>query len=271
RICFSTAFSSRLSSPPDREGGAAAAHARTARRTRALPVMTGSPLPRGHDGRTTGEVKVGQKIIRSKGWRTDSAMRPANPIAGLPRLYNRRRARTTLVAISLSRLIEELTQMLSRNASRLLGAGVILAMLAFSVVAAHADKQDKDKPIDYKALRDKHTKSYRDGNYKDAYEGLRKLALDAKNDPKLVGGDLHLAITCLRNLGRVDEIDEFRESVIAKHNKNWRLLQTAAISLHHGEHYGFIVAGEFSRGWKRGHGRYVGTFQRDRGRALQLM
>ena len=37
------------------------------------------------------------------------------------------------------------------------------------------------------------------------------------------------------------------------------------------EHYGFIVAGKFYRGHKRGGGRYVNACQRDRVRALQLM
>src|SRR5262245_1622423 len=60
--------------------------------------------------------------------------------------------------------------------------------------------------------RTKFTKAYNDGNYKVAYDGLRKLALDPKNDPKLVGGDLSLAIQSLQNLGRTDEIDTFREA-----------------------------------------------------------
>src|SRR6202040_2591436 len=74
-----------------------------------------------------------------------------------------------------------------------------------------------------------------------------------------------------QNLGRADEIDEFREAVIAVHKENWRLLETAAQTYANVEHYGFIVAGKFYRGNKRGGGRYVGTLQRDRVRALQLM
>src|SRR5262249_14548335 len=37
------------------------------------------------------------------------------------------------------------------------------------------------------------------------------------------------------------------------------------------DHYGYIVAGKFHRGHKRGGGRYVNSMQRDRVRALQLM
>ena len=57
--------------------------------------------------------------------------------------------------------------------------------------------------------RTKLTKAYNDGNWKVAYDGLRVLALDPKNDPTLVGKDLELAITSLYRLGRTD-----RKSVV---------------------------------------------------------
>src|SRR3984885_1374697 len=78
------------------------------------------------------------------------------------------------------------------------------------------------------AERTKLTKAYNDGNFKVAYDGLRLLALNPKNDPTLVGKDLELAITSLYRLGRTDEVDDFREAVIKVHEKNWRLLATAA-------------------------------------------
>src|SRR5438270_1761792 len=122
------------------------------------------------------------------------------------------------------------------------------------------------------ANRDDLVKTFKAGNYKDAYDGLRKLALDPKDDPLKVGDDLNLAIDALRNLGRSEELDDFREAVIATHKDNWRLLHTAAQSFNRTEKYGYIVAGKFYRGHKRGgKGRYVSTFQRDRVGALQLM
>src|SRR5450755_1920411 len=87
--------------------------------------------------------------------------------------------------------------------------------------------------------RTKLTKAYNDKNYKVAYDGLRKLALDPKNDPTLVGKDLELAITSLYHLGRTDDVDDFREDVIKVHAKNWRLLATAAQTYINGDHYGF--------------------------------
>ena len=119
--------------------------------------------------------------------------------------------------------------------------------------------------------RDQANKAVKDGNYKNAYDALRALALDPKDDADKVGADLTTALNCLRNLGRVDEIDDFREAVITAHAKNWRLLQTAAESFTSNEWYGYMVAGKFYRGNKRGGGKWVYTVHRDRARALQLM
>ncbi|MBI2808212.1 MAG: alpha-2-macroglobulin [Planctomycetes bacterium] len=121
------------------------------------------------------------------------------------------------------------------------------------------------------AQRTKLTKAYNDGNYKVAFEGLRALALNPKNDKTLVGKDLELAINALVRLGRNSEVDDFREAVIKVHAKNWRLLAAAAQTYNSGEHYGFMVAGTFQRGGHRGGGHIVNSLQRDRTRSLQLM
>lgn len=126
-----------------------------------------------------------------------------------------------------------------------------------------------DPPIEEQ--RTKYTKAFNDGNFKVSYEGLKKLALNPKNDVRLVGRDLELAIQSLMRLGRNEEVDDFRESVIKVHEKNWRLLQAAAHTYISGEHYGFMVAGQYKRGGHRGGGHVVNSLQRDRSRALQLM
>jgi uncharacterized protein YfaS (alpha-2-macroglobulin family) len=140
-----------------------------------------------------------------------------------------------------------------------------LALPVFWVVAA-------DNPAPQQPERQHLMKLFQDGNFKDAYDGLRKLALAPETDRLQVGQILETAITCLQRLGRVDEIDDFREAVIAAHAKNWRLLETAAHTYTNDPfHYGFIIAGKFHRGNHRGGGRFVGTFERDRARGLQLM
>ena len=121
------------------------------------------------------------------------------------------------------------------------------------------------------AERERCQKLYEEGNYKDAYEGFRKLALEAGDDPLRVGSDLNMALSALRQLGRLDEIDELRENAVQVHVKNWRLLMAAADSYLNFDHFGFIIAGKFSRGPHRGGGEAVNSMERDRVRAMQLM
>ncbi|HLJ11445.1 MAG TPA: alpha-2-macroglobulin, partial [Planctomycetaceae bacterium] len=127
-----------------------------------------------------------------------------------------------------------------------------------------------DQP-DAKAQRDESQRAFDAGNFKVAFDGFRKLALDPKDDSRLVAGDLQTAIAALERLGRVDEIDDFREAAVGAHRQNWRLLDAAATSYLNVDHQGFIVAGKFYRGGRRGGGKYVTAVMRDRVRALQLM
>jgi uncharacterized protein YfaS (alpha-2-macroglobulin family) len=114
-------------------------------------------------------------------------------------------------------------------------------------------------------------KALKNGNWKDAYDMLSKLALDPQDDPARVTEDFNSAIACLQRLGRVNEVDAFREKVIVAHAKNWRLLWTAAQSYQTVEWYGFMIAGQFERGGHRGgDGKQVSAMQRDRVRSLQL-
>ncbi|MGC8641566.1 MAG: alpha-2-macroglobulin family protein, partial [Isosphaeraceae bacterium] len=145
---------------------------------------------------------------------------------------------------------------------------VVVAVVCSFIVTLSAAVARNHEPPDLRARLDA---LFKQGNFKDALEGYRKLAVDPQDDSRLVGSDLQSAIQCLTHLGRSDEIDPFRERVIDVHKGNWRLLQAAAESyLNDRFHLGFIVAGEFHRGQHRGGGRYVNTTERDRARALQL-
>ena len=112
---------------------------------------------------------------------------------------------------------------------------------------------------------------YTAGNYRDAFEIYRKLALDPNDDIRVVRDDMNMATQCLQQLARDNEIDALREKIIEVHSKNWRLLQAAAKSYAYGRHDGFIVAGKFERGAHRGQGKYADATARDQVRALQLM
>lgn len=123
------------------------------------------------------------------------------------------------------------------------------------------------------SLRKKATKAMNDGNYNIAYETYRKLVLDPAADPARVSADLNESVQALRNLGRPNEVDAYVEDAVALHKGNWRLLVQAATIYLYSEHQGFIVAGKFERGPRRGGvgGRRVWSDERDRVRALQLM
>ena len=120
-------------------------------------------------------------------------------------------------------------------------------------------------------IRSRAQKAYTDGNWQDAFELYRQLSIDPETEPKMVGLDFTQAWQCLRQLGRLDELDDFREAVIEQHAANWRLLLAAARSLNQNTHWGYMIAGEFQRGHHRRGGKYVNAVARDRVRALQLL
>jgi len=120
-------------------------------------------------------------------------------------------------------------------------------------------------------VRQKAQSAYKNGNWQDAFEQYRRLSLKIKNDPLIVGKDFTRAWDCLRQLNRLNELDQFREAVIEQYAGSWRLLLDAARSYSQNIHWGYMVAGKFHRGPHRGGGKYVNAIARDRVRALQLM
>ncbi|MBI83410.1 MAG: alpha-2-macroglobulin [Planctomycetaceae bacterium] len=109
-----------------------------------------------------------------------------------------------------------------------------------------------------------------DGNFQDAYRIFRQLLLEGTPGSSIEAADLTRAWQCLRRLGRVNQVDSFVEDVLEKHGDHWRILEAAANIYVQQEHHGFLVAGKFERGHRRGGGRFVHATQRDRTRALQL-
>ncbi|WP_437225703.1 alpha-2-macroglobulin family protein [Planctomicrobium sp. SH661] len=114
-------------------------------------------------------------------------------------------------------------------------------------------------------------KLQKDGNYQDAYVIFEKLALDPKTDPLLAPEDLRQAVNCLQQLQRQSEYDALFQKAIDAHPEDWRIYAKAASLIDNAEHYGFIVAGEFSRGNQRGGGAFVNTWERDRAQAIIWM
>ncbi|MFO0958462.1 MAG: MG2 domain-containing protein [Isosphaeraceae bacterium] len=143
--------------------------------------------------------------------------------------------------------------------------GAIAPMLAWAALRAGED------PKQAPPRRDAVDKAYQAGNFKDAYEGYRKLVLDPKTEPRLAARDFRLAFTCLQRLGRVLEYDEFSEAAIKAHPRAWRVLFEAARTDAEVEHSGFLIGGKFERGPHRGGGMYADATDHDRARALQRL
>ncbi len=92
---------------------------------------------------------------------------------------------------------------------------VILLLVATPVLASQQNHEE---------IRKAAQQAYREGNWKDAYAQYRRLCLEINNDPKMMGPDFTQVWQCLRQLGRLNELDKFREDVIAQHRNIWRLL-----------------------------------------------
>lgn len=155
--------------------------------------------------------------------------------------------------------------------TRLLLASTLAGVLWFGGESTSPAQAARPRVLRITGDTEEAVKTMQEGNFKDAYEAFRRKALDPQADPKRVSEYLNMGLQCLHRLGRTNEIDGFREAVIAAHPKNWRLLQAAASSYLQWDHYGFIIAGKFERGNHRGGGQAVNSLQRDRARALQLM
>ncbi|MBI3828113.1 MAG: alpha-2-macroglobulin [Planctomycetes bacterium] len=146
--------------------------------------------------------------------------------------------------------------------TKVLGCSLLVLALLAASAALRADDAES---------RAKAAKLMKEGNWKEALNEYKKLVLDPTSDAAQVPGDLSNALQCQRRLGMVDESDDLIEKAITTHAQNWRVLFTAAQSYVQGERYGYIVAGKFSRGGRRGGGQYVNSLERDRVRALQIM
>src|SRR5690606_10068213 len=143
----------------------------------------------------------------------------------------------------------------------------LLALCSSLLVGAAVTSQ----PPEESELREKSAVLFRDGNFREALDGVRTLVLNPDTDANRVSSDLVQAVQCLLQLGTVSEADALLESAATTHAKNWRLLRTVAQQYQQIPHHGFVIAGKFERGDHRGGGVRAHVSQRDRTRSLQLI
>jgi uncharacterized protein YfaS (alpha-2-macroglobulin family) len=141
----------------------------------------------------------------------------------------------------------------------------VLAVLMAAPAAPTIRAQNAALPAREQLLQE-----FRDGNFKDAYEGFHRFLTNPEAPPAAIDEVLTNAVQSLRQLNRFDEVDELLEQTAAAHGKSWQALAAVANQYASIEHYGYMIAGKFHRGQHRGDGRVVNATARDRVRALQL-
>ncbi|MDF1666433.1 MAG: MG2 domain-containing protein, partial [Planctomycetota bacterium] len=146
-----------------------------------------------------------------------------------------------------------------------------LALLSMAFIAVSTSGQAFGQAAPYAEQRAQYQKLYRQGNYKNAYDGFKTISLKSDVSDRFVTNDMRMAFNCLNRLNRVKDIGAYIESVLGAHKKNWRVRWEGAKIYRDVTHYGYIVAGKFHRGYHRGGGRYVYSYERDRTRSMQLM
>jgi hypothetical protein len=119
--------------------------------------------------------------------------------------------------------------------------------------------------------RDKANKLAKDGNFKEALALYQQILADPVNGGKPGAEDVRQVHNCIQSLNDYEAFDATMQPIAATFPNDWRVL--AAL----GDAYagifgnGFIVAGEFRRGYQRGdQGDPANATARDRVRALQL-
>ncbi|MEO2027819.1 MAG: MG2 domain-containing protein [Fuerstiella sp.] len=155
---------------------------------------------------------------------------------------------------------------------RILFVLAVMASVCCSALFAHAFFTEPLAMQDRSAQRTQADKLFSDNNFSEALNLYQTLTLDQDNDGASLTHDFGRAVNCIARLNRHKEFDEFFENAVATHASNWRLLLRAAQMLN-GEvpQQGFLIAGQFERGYHRGGGKMVSAAARDRVRAIQLL
>jgi uncharacterized protein YfaS (alpha-2-macroglobulin family) len=147
----------------------------------------------------------------------------------------------------------------------LLGLVVCFAEYLPFAPVARAQGADSSELNRYKKLEEQ-------GNYRDAYQGYKKLLERPDTGSRDEREMLEHALVCLSRLGETAAVDELLSDAVSHHAENWNLLLGAAKQYGSLNKFGYIVGGKFSRGYLRGgDGKYVSTRARDRIAALRLL
>lgn len=149
----------------------------------------------------------------------------------------------------------------ARVAPAALLVAALISLASTPVIAEDAGSKLKAA----KALR-------KQGNYKEALKAFRDLNKDAEVPSKTAVDAVNGAVQSAQNLGQLKLLDAILEEAVKAHPKDWQVLKRVAWHYRSTTHYGYIVSGEFQRGWmRRGGATYADCWDHDRVRSLQLL
>ena len=120
---------------------------------------------------------------------------------------------------------------------------------------------------DWRVMLEKANKELRDNNSKDAFVLYQKILLKYRANPQIYSN----AIESLRKARLENEFDGLFNAVSKKYGKRPFMAIALAKSKMRVSDYGYIVAGKFERGYKRGGGEWASSLERDRVEALRLL
>lgn len=130
--------------------------------------------------------------------------------------------------------------------------------------------QSSAEPPTIPDQREQAQKLFNEGNFKEALDLFRQLALDSKNTGSQLPSDITQVVQCYQNLQLHHEIDGFLDQAEQAHSTHWMALKTIGLMWNNSQHYGVLVAGKFHRGNNGVQGQWVDATPRDRVRSLQL-
>lgn len=114
-------------------------------------------------------------------------------------------------------------------------------------------------------------KMQQNGNVRDAFELYKKLLAEVPEGAHGTGKYYSNAVDCLIKAGKIDTFDSFTATVLQKHGGSPEMLNAAAAAFMRITHDGFLIGGQFIRGYSNGGGENVSAFERDRVLALRLL
>ena len=114
-------------------------------------------------------------------------------------------------------------------------------------------------------------KMQQNGNVSDAFELYKKLLAEAPEGVSGLGKYYSSAVDCLIKAGKIDTFDSFTVAVLQKHGGSPEMLHAVAAAFMKITHDGFLIGGQFIRGYSTGGGESVSAFEQDRVLALRLL